>query len=381
MRVLQLMASTGFYGAERVVALLSERLCALGCDAAIGLFDASRMPGHGLHRAAAASGRPLLDLPCGGRFDPRTLLRLVRLLRGRRIDVLHTHGYKANLYGLAAARMAGCPVLATCHNWTDRTPALRRYGALDKRLLRRFDRVVAVSDTVAVTLAQAGFPASKLQVIANGIDTAPYRCSLPEASAAPDSIFGPGKIVLGVLSRLSEEKGIDVLVRALPRLVAEHPTLECVIAGEGPQRAQLDRLAAELGIAAHLRMPGFVADTAGFLAGCTLIAHPSRIDGMPLAILEAMAAGKPIVASAVGGIPALLQQGAAGVLVPSGDPAALAEGVLRLLRAPALRESCAREAARFAAVHFDADGMARQYLQAYRELNGALAHPASPRVA
>ena len=387
MRVLQLMASTGFYGAERVVALLSESLAALGCDVTVGLFNASRMPEHGLHPAAAAAGHPLWDLPCKGRLDLRTLTRLVSFLREEQIELLHTHGYKANLYGLPAARLAGCPVLATCHNWTDRTPALRRYGSLDKRLLRRFDRVIAVSDTVAATLAQAGLPAAQLQVIANGIDTSKY-CRSPRATAPPSGSSAAGlasassePILLGVLSRLSEEKGVDVLVRALPRIVAQHPTLECVIAGEGPQRAELERLAAQLGIARHLRLPGFVADIPAFLAGCTLVAHPSRIDGMPLAILEAMAAGMPIVASAVGGIPALLCHGEAGMLVPPDDPAALADGVLRLLREPLLRGKYAAEAALFAAGHFDAGLMARQYFQAYRELRGAVAIPASRRLA
>jgi glycosyltransferase involved in cell wall biosynthesis len=356
-RVLQLISSNGFYGAEGVVVLLSSRMAALGCEVTVGVFNASEQ--RHLREAVAACGLTVWDLPCAGRFSLRAVVRLVRFVRNAAIDVLHTHGYKANLYGLLAARLTGCTVIATCHNWSNRTLALKRYGLLDKSLLRGFDSAIAVSDTVASTLRQHGFPDEKLHIIHNGIDTARYR-----ETPAPSGNDGPP--IIGALSRLSQEKGIDVLVRALPLVLKQYPQMRCVVAGEGPERSRLLTLAAELGVAEHLRLPGFCPDAAVFLASCSIVAHPSRMEGMPLAVLEAMAAGKPIVASAVGGIPALLRGGLAGVLVPAGDPQALSSGILRLLHDSGLRERCAAAAAAHALEHFDVSVMAHTYLNAYQ---------------
>lgn len=371
MRVLQLIASNGFYGAERVVALLSSRLATLGCEVTVGLFNAAKMPDHGLLCAAEKNRLAVLDLPCGWRLDPRAVARLARFLCRAKIDVVHTHGYKANLYGLSAARLVGCTAIATCHNWTDSTPALRRYGSLDKFVLRGFDRVVAVSETVAATLRQAGFPSANLNVISNGVDTAAYH--------DPNRQYQAGTpLVLGALSRLSQEKGIDVLLRALPRILEQHPDLQCVVAGDGPERTRLLALAAELGVAAHLELPGFCANSQQFLTDCSVFVHSSRMEGMPMAILEAMAAAKPIIASAVGGIPAQLDGGLAGLLVPSEDPAALAEAILHMLADPELRQHYASHAAAFAREHFDAAIMAGHYLQAYRELCPARSFEPAP---
>ncbi len=376
MRVLQLISSNGFYGAEGVVVLLSSCLEGMGCDATIGLFNASRPQQKDFLRAAKEGGVPVWDLPCSGRFDPIAVARLALYLRNSEIDVLHTHGYKANLYGLLAARLAGCRLIATCHNWTNRNASLHRYAALDKLLLHRFDRVIAVSDTVAEILEQEGFDDStRLRIIPNGIDTVKYR----RAAAQPST---EETLVLGALSRLQTEKGIDVLVRALPRIRQQHPQLQCVVAGEGPERERLLALAEELGVADQLHLPGFCADTAAFLATCTLVAHPSRMDGMPLAILEAMAASRPIVASAVGSIPALLRDGEAGVLVPPDDPDALAEGILLLLKNPGLRSRFAAAASAHVAESFDASVMARACFDVYQDLCGVfVAMPAPTRVA
>ncbi len=361
MRVLQLISSNGFYGAEGVVVLLSSYLNELGCEATIGVFNASRAEQQDLLHAAEESGVPVWDLPCSGRLDPIAVARLTRYLRNSDIEVLHTHGYKANLYGLAAARMAGCHVVATCHNWTNRNTSLHFYGVLDKLLLRRFDRVVAVSDSVADILEQDGFAGSQLRIIPNGIDTGKYRRA---AALAP--VEQP--VVVGALSRLQTEKGIDVLVRALPRICDRYPEVQCIVAGDGKERDRLLDLAAELGVADQFHLPGFSPDIAAFLAGCTIVAHPSRMDGMPLAILEAMAAVRPIVASAVGSIPALLQDGDGGVLVPPDDPDALAEGILLLLENKTLRSRFAAAASASVSERFDARVMARSYFDGYQEL-------------
>ena len=372
MRVLQLISSNGFYGAEAMVTLLSTHLVEIGCEVTMGIFQAPDTTESALEAAAEKNLLPVWHLACAGRFDPWTVVRLLRFLRSEQIDVLHTHGYKADLYGLLAARLASCTLVATCHNWTDRTAILQRYSSLDKFLLRWFDRVVAVSASVTANLAQAGVPTTKLCMIHNGIDTEQYFEKIPQ-------VWSGRPIVLGTTARLSREKGIDVLIRALPSIVKQYPDLLCVVVGEGPERIPLLTLAEELGVTRNLLLPGFQKQIATFLAGCSVIVLPSRKEGLPLAILEAMAAAKPIVASAVGGIPALLGDAGAGMLVPAGDSEALAGGVLCLLADAELRARYAANAAAYVRKHFEARPMARSYLEIYGELSEALIpQPTSP---
>jgi glycosyltransferase involved in cell wall biosynthesis len=357
MHVVQLISSSGFYGAEGVVVLLSNRLEKLGCSVTLGVFNADQPRTADLIAAANRSNVKIWNLCCSGRLDLLTVRRLQQFLYESRADVLHTHGYKANAYGLAAARLSGCPVIATCHNWTDRNATLRGYGSFDKWLLPKFDRVIAVSEGVADTLRQSGLPDSKLQLVANGIDTLKFRSTTAPIASTP---------ILGVVSRLSIEKGVDVLVRALPIILNAVPNLQCVVVGDGPERENLIKLAGQLGVQDALKLPGFNSDIPSFLLSCSVVVHPSRIDGMPLSILEAMAAAKPIVASAVGEIPTLLLGGEAGVLVPPDNPSKLAASILSLLNDGNLSRQLGRSAGA-QAQHHDASVMASRYLSIYKE--------------
>lgn len=357
MKVLQLVSSSGFYGAERMVSLLSSTLIAAGEEVGLGLFNATAPQCAQIVREADLRNIPVWDLRCRGRWDWRTIRDLTQFLKAHHIDVLHTHGYKANIYGLISARMAGCAIVATCHNWTKRTAALQRYAAMDRLSLRWFDSVIAVSQGLVSTLRRNGM--RRIRMIANGIDVANYR-DVDGHTRSEDHL------VVGCLSRLSREKGVDVLLWALPKVLNRYPNLHCCVAGEGPERARLIALAAKLGVSASFHMPGFCENTADFLRLCTVVVQPSRMEAMPLAILEAMAAGKAIVASAVGEIPRLLEDGHAGMLVPPDSPEMLADAILALLRDEPLRQSLEHRAAEKARAQFDVSIMTAAYQEVYR---------------
>ena len=358
MRILHLVSSTGFYGAEQMICLLSASLGTAGADTCLGLFNANEPTCTQFRQRAAEQDTPVWDLACKGRWDLKAFRALIHFLRAEQVDVVHTHGYKANLYGWVAARLAGCAVVATCHNWTKRTSALQHYAALDRRLLRRFDTVAAVSHGIASELRHAGVRSKRIRLIANGINVSKYRTDA--------NILPAGPTVLGCISRLSREKGVDVLLWALPKILKVHPDLQCVIAGEGPERDRLQSLAEELGVAHAFHMPGFCEDTPRFLSHCTLMIQPSRMEAMPLAVLEAMAAGKAIVASSVGEIPRLLEDGNAGLLVPPGKPELLADSILALLADSDMRHRMEKRAQAKAVKQFDVSAMSREYLHVYQ---------------
>lgn len=365
MRVLQLVSSSGFYGAERMVNLLASSLNQAGEQVYLGLFNADGASCAQVVREADQHQIPVWNLRCRGRWDWRAVHDLANFLKINHIDVLHTHGYKANIYGFLAARLAGCAIVATCHNWTKRTAALQKYAALDQIFLRWFDTVIAVSQGIVTELRHNRV--RRIRVIANGIDVAKFQGSGNHSK--PNQ-----PVVIGCLSRLSKEKGVDVLLWALPRILDRYPNLHCCVAGEGPERERLEVLAAKLGVADSFHMPGFCDDTADFLKLCTVVAQPSRMEAMPLAILEAMAAGKAIVASAVGEIPRLLEDGHAGLLVPPDSPEKLAEAILTLLQDEALRQSLERRAAQKAVSQFDVATMTAEYQKVYRTVTSGHQH-------
>lgn len=360
MRVTQLISSTGFYGAERVVTQLSSQLSFLGCEVTVALFNQARSGEWLLPSRQGIPAFSVWDLASTHAFDPTVVLRLARHLQASQTDVLHTHGYKADLYGFLAARLAGCKIVATCHNWTERSFLLTFYARLDRLVLRWFAGIVAVSDAVAERLRRCGIPASRLSVILNGVNTS--GCDLLRTK-----LLSEGPIVLSI-ARLSAEKGLDVLLRALPLVAAEFPAVQCIIAGEGAEREHLATLAQQLGIDDKISFAGFCPDTTSLLANSAVYVQPSRTEGTPLAVLEAMAAGCAIVASAVGGVPTVLQDGRVGLLVPPDDPRQLAIGILRLLRSKEHRVHLGALASQAVKQRFDSARMAASYFELYANI-------------
>ena len=170
---------------------------------------------------------------------------------------------------------------------------------------------------------------------------------------------------VGLVGRLSPEKGVDLFLQAAALVLQQSAEVQFVIAGDGPERGALEVLAAHLGIARHLQFLGRCDAMPELLASLDVIVSASRFEGLPMTILESMAAGRPIVATSVGEIPTVLDGGCAGMLVPPGDTAALAQAVLTLLNDPELRHAYSQQAAHRVATNYSADRMTAHYLKMY----------------
>lgn len=360
MRVLQLISSGGMYGAEAVILNLARCLDASGHHSVLGVFANTAGGDVQLHREALARNLESHLLPCAGQFDRRMLAQLRQFVREHHIDVVHTHGYKADVYAFFALRRSRIPIVATCHNWLDTDLKVKLYGTLDRMVLRRFAAIAVVSGALRTTLLQIGLPAEKLYLIPNGIDAAPFR----QAAAHPvPHLHAAGRI--GIIGRLSPEKGVDLFVQAAAVVHRQHPETQFLIAGDGPERSTLESLAAQLGLSQHVHFLGRSETMPEFLASLDLVVSASRMEGLPMTLLEAMASGRPIVATTVGEIPTVLDGGKAGLLVPPENSHALAEAILTLLDDPNLRRTYADRAAHRVATSFSADQMTTRYLVMY----------------
>jgi glycosyltransferase involved in cell wall biosynthesis len=280
-----------------------------------------------------------------GRFDPRILTDLVALARRRRARILHVHGYAAADFGRLAARAAGAKLVLHEHFADPRMPA---YQALADRLLRgRTDGAIAVSRSTREFLVRRRFvPEDRVRLIWNGAPLDEF-APVPPGRAArvrrelrlPDDA-----LVVGAIGRLNAQKGHRVLLEAAARVLPRHPRARVVIAGDGDLRQELERQAGALGIAERVVFAGHRTDVPDLLGALDAFCISSLYEGTPLALFEAMASGKAIVSTSVDGCREILEDGRTGLLVRPADPAALAEGLDRLLASPDLREALGREA-------------------------------------
>jgi glycosyltransferase involved in cell wall biosynthesis len=361
-RVLHVRSSSGLYGAEYVVLGLIPALARLGVRSTLLALDNQHLARQPLFERARLLGVPAERLPCGSRFDLATIRALRRALVQERDTLLHVHDYKsARMAWLARGRRA-VPIVATSHGHYPTTRGLRLYQRIEVWLMRRFDAVCIVSARMQPQLASAGVPSERIHLIENGVDTSRFR---PDAVPWPRAQFGiaDAAIVFGAAMRLTEQKNPLGLVEAFALVAVDVARAVLVIAGDGPLRAAIQARAVELGIADRVHLIGARDDLQHFYPMLDVFVLPSVYEGLPLALLEAMAAERPSVATAVGEIPQVVA-GLPVVLIQPGDGPALVHGMrealARISRSSGLRERVERR--------YSTTRMASSYAQLYADL-------------
>ncbi len=366
-RVAHLVASPFFGGPERQLAGLARHQPQAERPVFLCLHE--RGLSAPFQEALAASGQRVRPLPPGATGLLALVREVERQLRAERIEVLCTHGYKPDVIGWLAARRAGVKVVGVSRGWTGATWRVRTWEALDRRLLGRLDHVVAVSHAQAAKVRRAGVPERRISVVQNAIDAGRFAHPDPAARQALLGLFPKApSLVVAAAGRLSPEKAFHDLVEAARQVLARQPDAGFVLFGDGPLRAPLARQLQEAGLTGRFVLAGFRDDLDRLVPAADLFAQSSLTEGLPNVILEAAAAGVPVVATAVGGTPEVVQDGEGGLLVPPGQPDALAAGLSALLADRPRRLELGRRARHRVLAHFTFEAQA----QAYRALFGGL---------
>lgn len=330
---------------------VSPHLCLLRGDSAVS-------------RALEPADCPVWRLGVGALARPRTLVRMarfVRLLRRHRIDVLQAYFPDSSYFGIPAAWLAGVPHRVRTRNnaghWL--TPLHRRLGrALNALTTATLANCVAAKRAL---LAAEGPAPGSVRVLENGVDLGRFLALKP-----PESL--PESPRVGAVANLRPVKGIDVLVAAAAMLGERHSRTVFRVAGEGGQRTELEAAIARENLSGRFMLTGAADDVPGFLVGLDVAVLPSRSEGMSNALLEYMAAGRPIVATAVGGNPELVEHGVHALLVPPDDPASLARAIDRLLGDRPLALRLAAAARKRARERFSREAMVRKFEDFYASL-------------
>ncbi len=307
--------------------------------------------------------------------DARTLWALFRLLRRLRPHIVHTHASKAGALGRLAARWAGVPILLhTFHGHTFHSyfPPLvsRLFRFIERRLARWTTRIITLSPRLKEELIRYGIaPEEKILVVPLGLELDRFRTSSRFRGEIRRELgLDEGVALVCSVGRLVAVKDHDLLFRALAHVLAQKPTVRLLLVGDGERRPHLEAASRRSPLRGHVLFLGWREDLERIYADADLVVNSSRNEGTPVALIEAMAAARPVIATAVGGTPDLIRHGETGWLVPPGDPQALAETILHVLNHPDEAARCARAAQAFAFAHFTADRLIERMRTLYEQL-------------
>jgi len=324
----------GIGGVERLLLDMSDKYdperfevsyCNLFCDAdGAGAFPTD-LRNRGL-KVFAIRGKRWKDLP-------GILKDLVDLMRSERFDIVHLHMLQATIIGAIAAKLTRRRTVVTKHytpgpSHTGGTKSRHLLQGLDLYFTRSADHVVAVSEYVMNFLFQAGIPASRASVIYNGIDLSAF--DRASQGGSPE-IFPEGSFVIGTVGSLTQLKSHVTLVDAFSQVAADHSHVRLLIVGEGPELGNLQAQCERLGIVDKVHFMGFSKDVPSLLKMLDVYVQPSTFESFGIVLLEAAAARKPVIATAVGGMPEIVVLGETGFLVPVGDASELADAIRKLI--------------------------------------------------
>lgn len=369
MRVLWITTSASFDGPGRILAALMRHWPAsdqvLVCTLGRATED--------FHRAAPA-GVTIRELGARRYWDIRAITGLPGVFRAFRPDLVHTHLSRADWIGGPTARLFGVPVVSTVHNLHSRmyradypTPRAWIGTALDRLTRPSFDRFIAVSGGVRADIERSGVASDRITVIRNGIDLDRLESALPRARAREVIQAGGDAetIVVGTVALLKPQKGIPFLIEAAKAVVARDRRVRFVHIGDGPLDAEIAAAVAAAGLGDRFRLLGRMDDPMAAMRGLDMFVLPSLWEGLPIALLEAMATGLACVGTRVSGIEEVIEHEKSGLLVSAADPAALAEAILTLAGSPERREALGAAARARVGREFDSRRMADAYREVY----------------
>lgn len=362
MKIVHVETGMHLYGGAQQVAYLLAGLAGQGIDNVLVC-----PPGAAIGQHFSGSRIRVIETPCAGDLDLGFMLRLRRVLREERPDLVHLHSRRgADVLGGIAARLAGVPAILSRR--VD-NPESRLVAALKYRL---YARVVCISQGIADVLLSEGVPADKVVVVRSAVDAAPWTNPEPREAFCHEFGVRADAPILGVVAQLIERKGHHFLFEALAGL-KDQQDFSLVVFGQGPRREALEQEARDLGLADRIRFAGFRKDLPRWLGGLDLLVHPALMEGLGVSLLQASAAGVPIIASRAGGMPEAVRDGVNGLLVAPGDTAALRLALQKMLAEPAERRAQGQRGIQLIASEFSVDTMMQGNLALYRSLRGVTA--------
>lgn len=304
----------------------------------IGLFLLESQKHNVYQEAAEKRGVEVVPIVTSSQFDLRIIFKIIDIIKAHDIHVLHSHEYKSDIIAFLVSRFYNIPIVTTAHGWIINGLKSRVYIGMGKRVLRYFDRVIAVSPKIYDELIRVKVPADHVQLIFNAIVTENYtpdafeKHILRNRYGLPEDAF-----LFGNIGRLSPEKGQKEFIQGASRIAAEFPNCYFFLVGDGPDRANLENLVEQTGLQGRVFFTGHFHDVRPVFQDLDAVGLTSYTEGFPNVLLEALCMNKPIFATDVGGVNEIVIPGKTGLLIPPYDPGAVEESMRFILKNP---EAC-----------------------------------------
>ncbi|MBT1450658.1 glycosyltransferase [Glaciecola sp. XM2] len=364
-KVLLLRTSGQLLGAERVILEVAKYLPDLNYHPIIGVPYELNHPVPEFAETAQKQGYEVALFPVKSAFDMAALKTIKTFVQDNHVDIIHSHGYREDFYALFSKTQA--KLVATNHLWKRTTLKLKLYAALDAHILKRFNAIVAVSEPVKQDMLEKGIDEQKITVIANGIDPANYQ-PVANANMLKEALNIPkDHIVIGTLSSLTVEKGIAHAIAAFAKSKKTLPNIHLLVVGAGEQLDNLIALTEQYQLTNAVTFAGRRSDINNVLNIMDIFALPSLSEGLPMAMLEAMAAQKAVIATTVGDVPKVINKDN-GLLVAPGDEEALANAMVELASNKNTITSMGKAARQRVVDAFSSSAMASANVAIYNQL-------------
>lgn len=365
--VLQFICPTGFYGAERWILALAKNLdeANIRCDLAVTIEPDNQDLEISKHYKTL--GKEVHEIPMSGRFDLSVITKLCRLIKEKNIDIIHTHGYKSDILGLIAARLAGIKALSTPHGFENADDwKLRTYIGIGNQFLRWFDSLAPLSKQLCKDLDEIGVSSKKVTYIQNGVDLD----EVDQQRLRTDNpvIAAKTKKRVGFVGQMISRKNIFDLLDIFDELNRQYDDIELILLGDGEQRKELEVYADKLASRPGIQFLGFRDDRLEWLQSFDIFVMTSTLEGIPRCLMETMAMGVPVAAYNIAGIDQLITNNETGLLAPLGEKDTLRAHWETILFNKDVSDSLSEKAREFVLDNFSGRRMAREYTQLFQEI-------------
>ncbi len=362
MKVLHVEAGLHLYGGAQQVLYLLDGLHRCGVKNVLAC------PAGSVIAQLAGPYAEVIPMPMKGDADLGLVSRLRRVIARHAPDIVHLHSRRgADVLGGLAARLAGTPCVLTRR--VD-NPESRLWVAIKYRL---YDHVITISDGIRAVLLAEGLAPKRVTCVRSAVDAGPWREPCDRAAFRRQFSLPAAAPVVGMIAQFIPRKGHRHLLAALPEVLQRHPGLRVLLFGKGPLVAEVEAAVVAQGLAGQVRLTGFRTDLERWLGCLDLVVHPAEMEGLGVSLLQAAAAGVPIIAARAGGMPEIVEDGCNGLLVDPGDVHGLAAAMLRLLGDAALRDAMGQEGRARVDAHFAPQVMVEGNLAVYRRVLGGAA--------
>lgn len=366
-KVLHLRSTPSLGSPEKLILGRIKQLSPEKCKYYVGIFNEQKGGQNDFHKALTNAGVSSFLLKDPIVYSYSNFVTIFKRIKETKPNLICTHDYKSNFFGFILKKVTGIPAISVFHGLTQTDKKVKFYQIVDRIVLKGFNGIICVCDAIKSKLT-GWLPAEKLHVIPNAVDIDEITKLTNKENEYDSVISGNGKRIITFAGRLSKEKGLEYLIQAAEILLDQHDNLLFLIIGDGPERDFLMQMISKKGLDNSIHMLGFKKYIYSYLKISQFVILPSLTEGMPVVVLEAFALAKAVIASNVGGVAELIQDGINGLLVKPKDVEGLAKAIQNLLEKPYLASEMGNHGKEMVEKYYEFNSQANGYLEYYEKI-------------